>query len=274
LRRFTLILFSSLILCGCIGLMEKTGQVLDGSAFKEKIISHYKTSGIDMFLTKNKNNEQFLIISLSDYPMIKLKGLYAEHDNVYNLISIEYLAGNTHGWNEYTLDLLGETIAVSFDNEAILSALAFEKIQISKGSIHRYDTRITGNEALSALRNRRERIIAVTEWMKTKEIAPVKQSLKDFENYWKPILFPETVSKKKRPYLWLNKGIDKFESADGIRWNKGYTERVFPEGLHPVRDSATMLRDWEEALPWIYMEYHWDNIINIFTNEIILTKIK
>jgi hypothetical protein len=48
---------------------------------------------------------------------------------------------------------------------------------------------------------------------------------------------------------------------------------VFPEALWEYRNSAAMLRDWEEALPWIYMEYSWDYIINSF-NGITFQKIK
>jgi hypothetical protein len=261
--------------------MEGTGKALDGSAFKEKTISRYKVSkkdgascDVEIMITQNKKEERFIIISLPDFPMMKLRGIYSQQENVFHLISLEYLAGNAHGWNEYTIDLLGEAAAVSFENEAILSAINFEKVQISKGRIHRYDTRITGNEAIIALRNRRDRIIAVVDWMKSsQENTQEKLSIDEFEEYWKPILFPEMVSNRKRPALWLREN-DTFEKSDNILWNKGYTERTFSEVLHPVRNSGTMLRDWEEALPWIYMEYNWDNIINVFTNEIIFTKIK
>lgn len=280
LTRNILLLLITVFLSGCLSIMEGAGKALDGSAFKEKTISRYKASkndniqhDINMILTQNKKGEHYIIISIPDFYMMKLKGIYTEHDNVYNLISVEYLAGSTHGWNEYTVDLLGEAISVSFENEAILGALAFEKIQISKGRIHRYDTRITGNEALTALRNRKDRIAAMVNWMRSIQDTPEKQSFDDFKDYWKPVLFPEMVSKKKRPSNWQQEN-DVFETADNIRWNKSYTERVFSEELRPVRNSSTMLRDWEEALPWIYMEYHWENIIKLFTNEIIFTKIK
>ena len=278
MTRFTLIFIISIFLAGCLGIMEKTGQVLDGSAREVKIISHYKAFkddgsvlNIEMFTAKNKNNEQFIIFTFTDFPMIKIRASYPEQ-GVLSAASLEYLAGNIHGWNEYSLDLLGES-AFSFEDDAILDSLEIEKIQISKGRIHRYDTRITGNEALTALRNRRERISTVVEWMKLMEGAPEKQSMKEFEKFWKPILFPETVKKKEKPSGWKQKD-DVFEKADDIRWNKGYTQRVFKEELWLVRDSGTMLRDWEEALSWIYMEYNWNVIMEIFTNKIKFTKIK
>jgi len=279
LRRVILIFITAILLNSCVGMMEKTGQVLDGSAFKEKTISRYKAlkkdgapANIDMSITQNKSLEKFIIISLPDFPMMKLRGHYSD-DGVFTLNSLEYLAGNTHGWNEYTLVLLGEAIAISFENEAILSAVNFEKIQISKGSIHRYDSRITGNDALTALRNRKDRISATVDWMKSVQNVPEFSQINYFEEYWKPILLPEMTLKKNRPNGWLQEN-DIFKRADDINWNNGYTERNFSEELRPVRDSGTMLRDWEEALPWIYMEYKWENILELFTNEIIFTKIK
>jgi hypothetical protein len=124
-----------------------------------------------------------------------------------------------------------------------------------------------GNEAVTALRNRRERVDVLVEWMKSLENSPKGLSIKDFEKYWKPVMFPETVNKKKKPENWLREG-DVFKRADDINWNTSYTERVFPEVLHPVRNSGTMLRDWEEALSWIYMEYEWDIVTRAFSQEI------
>jgi len=279
LRRISLIFIFAILLNACIGMMEKTGRVLDGSAFIEKTVSSYKASkkdgapmDVEMFITQNDSYAHFIVISLPDFPMMKLRASYPEQDGVFLLTSLEYLAGNTHGWNEYSLDLLGEGSLI-LGGRTILGALEMEKIQISKGRIHRYDTRVTGNDALTALRNRRDRVSATVNWMKSVQNVPALSSIDDFEKYWKPILFPEMVSKKKRPTDWLREN-DSYKRADDINWNTGYTERTFSEELHPVRDSGTMLRDWEEALPWIYMEYNWENILQLFTNEIVFTKIK
>ena len=279
MKRTVFILITAILLNSCIGMMEKTGQVLDGSAFYEKTVSRYKASkkdgspmDVELLITQNNSYAHFIVISLPDFPMMKLRASYPEQDGVFLLTSLEYLAGNTHGWNEYSLDLLGEG-SLSFSGRTILGALEMERIQISKGRIHRYDSRITGNDALLALRNRKDRISASVNWMKSLQNVPEFSRIDDFEKYWKPILFPEMVSKKKRPKNWLQEN-DIYKRADDINWNSGYTERTFSEELRPVRDSGTMLRDWEEALPWIYMDYKWENIIELFTNEIVFTKIK
>jgi hypothetical protein len=185
-------------------------------------------------------------------------------------MSLDYLGGSPHGWNEYRLDLaaegrlvLGETSAeVSIPDELI-------GVELSSGRIRRFDTRITGNEALVSLSNRRERILALTEWMP----APHDLSRDDFEKYWKPVLFPELVSKKKRPEGWLQEG-DKRVSAEDIRWNIGYTERTFPEELWGIRNSGTMLREWEEAFEGIYVEYAWNRIMELLARETVLNRTK
>jgi hypothetical protein len=109
--------------------------------------------------------------------------------------------------------------------------------------------------------------------MSSLEYAPYRQTIDDFEKYWKPLLFPEIVSKKKKPSGWLQEG-DQFIRAEDIKWNTSYTERIFPEVLRPVRDSGTLLSDWEEALHWIYLEYEWERIAGILSREIVLQKIK
>jgi len=136
---------------------------------------------------------------------------------------------------------LGETCVLELDKD-------IEHIQITSGRIRRYDTRITGDDALKSLRNQ------------------TIKDIDDFENFWKPVLFPELVSKKKRPDGWLMEG-DIFEKNEDIFWNTGYTWRVFLEDLHPVRNSGTLLRDWEETLSWLYLSYEWENTKDILSQK-------
>jgi hypothetical protein len=266
------------LLFSCISIMEKAGQTLDGSAFKEKIVAVYQTAGnmdsqsdMKISVVENKRKEKSIIITIKNFPMIKLLGSFPDEDGVFFVTTMEFLAGSTHGWNEYSLELAGTGI-FKLEDTFVLNIEELEPVQIVKGRIQRYDTRITGNEALPALRNRRERILALTEWMES--FNPEKgRSFKDFEKYWQPILFPEMVSKKKKPDGWIQDG-DKFQRAESIRWNTGYTERVFSEELWPIRNSGTLLRDWEEALSWIYLEHEWKNIVELLYKEIIFIKIK
>ncbi len=274
---FILVILSFLIF-SCISLMDKTGQALDGSASKFKTISAYSSSSnkkqkpeIKISIVENKSKEKSIIITIEKFPMIKIMGSFPDENGSFYLTTLEFLAGSTHGWNEYTLELMG-TGNLKFEDTAILKIDEIETVQIIKGRIHRYDTRLTGNEALSALRNRRERILALTQWMLSLNLVK-GQTDEEFEKYWEPILFPERVSKKKRPDGWTQ-DTDVFKSAENIKWNTGYTERTFSKELFPIRNSGTLLRDWEEAFYWIYLEYEWENIVELLSKENILTKNK
>jgi len=270
-----IILFSS-----CVSLIEKTGQVLDGSAFAEKEIARYSTGKkrkaaayTEVTVIHNKTVEQGIIISLGKFPMMKLRGSAPDKNGNFFLGSLEYLGTSSHGWIEYSMEIIGDGTLFLGNNAILEINNEIEKVQISSGRIKRYDTYISDNNALSDLRNRRERIVSTVAWMSSLEYAPYEQTIYDFEKYWKPLLFPEMVSKKKKPSGWLQEG-DQFTRAEDIRWNTGYTERIFPEELRPIRDSGTLLRDWEEALNWIYMEYEWERITDVLSHEMILQKIK
>ncbi|MDR0487109.1 MAG: hypothetical protein LBG91_02560, partial [Treponema sp.] len=249
---------------------------VDGSIFKEKKIARYRSTGkesVEITEVQNKAGERSVIIALSGYPMMKLRGSAPDETREFFLLSQEYLGGGVNSWNEYTLDLAGTGSLSLGETAALQIAGEIEPVQISKGRIQRYDTRITGSEALSNLRNRRERVLALVEWMKEREDTPRIENMGEFDNYWKPLLLPEMVSKKNRPEGWMLEGDVSVKNED-VRWNTSYTERLFPEHLRPVRDSGTLLRDWEDALSWIYLEYEWESIVEFFSHEIILERVK
>jgi hypothetical protein len=272
-----------MLLCGCVSLMEKTGQVLDGSAFAEKTVFVYRTpkraarnSGetIEVRETRSKDGEWSLCVILKKFPMMQLRGSAPDAKGNFQLTSLDYLGSSIAGWNEYSLEILGAgTLMPEEDAISFTIPESPEAIQISRGRIHRYDTRLTGEEALTSLRNRRERILSLTEWMGSQENAPRGLDLKSFEKYWKPILLPEMTGGGKRPAGWKQKG-DQWVMAEDIRWNTGYTGRVFPEELWAVRNSGTLLRDWEEASGWIYLEYEWERIAELLAREHTLEQIK
>jgi hypothetical protein len=281
-KQFAVVFCASLLLCGCFSLVDKAGRALDGSAFAEKTTARYQTAEKDMEVTvaRNKAGATSLIIALKDYPMMKLRGSFPDKNGEFYLTSLEYLGGSVSGWNEYALELSGTggwrplRDGATTDETAVLTiSKEIEAVQITAGRIQRHDTRITGGEALTYLRNRRERVVAAVEWMASLEGTPQKRGLDDFEEYYKPLLFPEMVSAKRRPSGWLKEGDLRIKAED-IWWNTGYTERVFPEELKEIRNSGTLFRDWEDALSWIYLEYEWGNVKVILSRQNILQKIK
>ena len=270
--------FFVLLLAGsCTSMVEKAGRTLDGSASEDRRIAVYRAktkegadADAELWEVQNKAGVRSIVIMLDQFPSIKIRGSFPNDSGEFFFTSLDYLAGSYHGWNEYSMDLFGQGSLVLHDNAvALVVPEKFEAVHISSGRIKRYDTRITGDEALSALRNRQERISALVEWMQQLDDAPKGLDRKAFEKYWKPVLFPEMVSRKKQPLYWKQDG-DLWVRAEDVRWNTGYTGRVFPQALFEIRNSGTMLRDWEEALPWIYVEYEWERILGMLSQEITL----
>ena len=269
------VIFFIFLFSGCAGLTQKGGAVLDGSAFSEKTIAIYRPvikdrePQIEIKELRLKNGEALLEISSSAWPALALRGEMPDSRGNFHLKEARFLSTHTHGWNEFTLDLLGS--AVFSASGGVIGLLRIngdiQRVQISSGMIRLKSNRLTGNAALTPLRNRRERLLALIEWMdELKETGALDQTVftsqNDFEKYWKRRLFPELVSRKEQPASYSKDSG--YRRADSVKWNLAYTEQLFPEGLWEYRNSGALLRDWEEALPWIFMEYSWNYIIDSF----------
>jgi hypothetical protein len=288
-----------LFLCaaGCSTVMQKTGELVDGSAFREKKTAAYRTggkkqrrektpalgSGKGILVEKGlrRNGEGFTAIRFEALPTLRLLGSEPDAEGNFSLASLEFLCPNLSGWNEFSRELSGSGVfrvrTAGTGEEAVLRLDGeTELLDVAGGRIRRNSSRITGGEALSALRNRQERISVLTEWMKARADRKDDREYAnqaEFEKHWKPVLFPELVKAKARPPEWIAEGAVRVRGED-VGWNTAYTEAVFPEELRPARNSGTMLRDWEEAAAWIYLQYEWDRIMESLTHEIFLVKIK
>ncbi|MDR0589607.1 MAG: hypothetical protein LBG25_03590 [Spirochaetaceae bacterium] len=264
---------------GCSSLVNLSGRALDGSAFREKTRARYRSltreelGEVEVREIQEKTGGGFITVSIGMAPGLVFIGSVPEAGE-FRLNSLRFLSSHTMGWNEFTRELSGSGVFRAAGPQAALRLTGpVDPLDISGGKIRQKDTRLIGEPALQALRNREERIAALVQWMHSREQVPVFAGQKSFESYWKPILFPEAVSRKKRPPAWSETGAV-WTRAEDIRWNVNYTESLFPEELRKVRDSGTLLRDWEEAAAWIYMEHEWDRIIALLSREIQLIKVK
>jgi len=285
----------ALALAGCAALAERAGRALDGSAFAQRSDAVYRTaghgggSGIEAQRLRSRGGrggewEYSLAILPERFPSVKIRASAPDESGAFILASLDYLGGNEHGWNEFSMDLFGSGMFAPADPGAAEGAMALsvrggiEPVQISFGRIRRYDTRIAGEQALSYLRNRGERILALTEWMRGQgaEMAGAAaggsaESIAEFERRWRPALFPEASRRRHRPPGWQQAG-DRRSRAGGIAWNACRTARAFPEHLREVRDSGTLLRDWEEALEWIHLKYEWDSLAEALSRGAVLER--
>jgi hypothetical protein len=300
---FLLVLHSALLLSGCASLTEKAGRALDGSAFAEEELALYRLAWPEGFtdaegeefdkeesgsvevrrLLRKADGLEFLAISAGVLPTLRINGSPPEADGRFYLTSIDFLCSSLMGWNEFTLDISGSGIFLTSRGAGQEAGKAFlrldipvEAVGVSRGKIRRAETRLTGQEALSALRNRLERITTLTEWMRRQDAdppVPPFHNAAEFESWWLPLLLPELVSPGRRPSAWTEEGAV-WQRAEDISWNTSYTSKVFPEDLWKVRDSGTLLRDWEEALDWIYLMYEWDELFYALSNDITLEGVR
>jgi hypothetical protein len=260
----------------CMLLTETAGRFLDGSAFAaKKITERYRSVSGDMDLRRGFfNGTEGLELTLKTQPGLTLYLSVSQEPEAVYLYGCHFLASGVSGWNEFTLDLAGggsfSPLLVSGDDpEYILTLADIEVIDISAGKIRNGDTSLSGGQALSVLRSRGERLAAMAEWMHGRAAAagpPAFDTPSSFAAYWKPLLLPETVSWKDRPPEYKTEvpvSGKPWAAAEDIRWNLSYTAEMFPEDLGALRNQGAFLRDWEEALPWLYLVYRWDDIVQM-----------
>jgi hypothetical protein len=269
---------------GCVSLAEAGGRVLDGSAFAEKKLAVYREEpkrGTQVDRLRDRAGQECIVIRVDEAPNLRIRGSLPDAEGSFFISSLEFLSPNLSGWNEFTMELSGSGTFVEGSGErdgaAVLQVREpLETLDISGGKIRRGSSRLNGAQALTALRNRRERILALTEWMREREGLPDFSEGADFEAYWKALLFPELSKPKDRPAAWAAANADAgpWERGEDIRWSLAYTEALLPEQLRPLRNSGTLLRDWEEAESWIRLEFEWESIVTSLAGKIELTKIK
>jgi hypothetical protein len=264
-----MVFFPALFLSGCLSLTEGAGRLLEGKF--SYTVRHYRSprtvprgKGYQVLERAGKAGRG-LDILIEALPFITIRASMPEQNGDIYLKSLDYLGGNSSGWVEFSMVLSGRGTFISRDGGVSTLRLKppTDAALISGGKIRRAGTLLSGEDALRALNNRYERIRALTEWMRQGEAPPqAAGSLENFESYWKPLLLPELVPRKKRPRLYsAGEGLRRV-TAEQVRWNTAYTEKILPEELRSLRDSGTLKRDWEESREWIFLIYAWDHIFN------------
>jgi hypothetical protein len=175
-----------------------------------------------------------IAIRLKDWPHLIIRGDKPDARGWFELNSFDFLSPNLNGWNQFNMELAGRGRFQTNFYSAFLSIESMEAIDIAKGFIRQRDSRFSGDEALNALRARNERIKVLVKWMKknshtkTHRHGEEDNDKDSFAAYWNPIFFPR----------------------------QGAGER--PENY----SAEALRRDWDEALPWIYLQYKWDSVVS------------
>jgi hypothetical protein len=261
---------------GCITIAEKDPMFRNDPALREKTLARYQSVKNPKVTVREillKDGRTCISITTDIMPHIQLYGSPPNRAGVFYLYSLYYLDSHLHGWNEFSLDIIGRGVFKVWKNYAKLELEPLiERLDISKGRILYAHSRLSGFQAIAALEHRHRRIIDLTRWMLNCPRIPDFKNQKAFERYWFPILFPELVSPRERLPLWKMEDAV-WNRAGNVRWNKTYTDILLPPELKSLRNSGTLLRDWEEALGWIYLFYEWDTVVKAL-EDVYLTQKK
>jgi hypothetical protein len=255
---FFVLVFSS---CAAMStLVENAGRLADGTTTEFKTNEHWQSidgTGVDIRVGRERYSQadSFVFRSRALPNYIFYASIPDAAGNFF-ITKLHFLSGNYGGWNEYTADAGGRGRFSEFDGEynaAFTVIGTIERHDIIEGKIRRETTRLFGDRSREALRNRDERIKALVSWMR-EYVAGAGQGIdfanqQKFEMYWRPLLLPKNKREAK--------------NAPKI-----------PSALENARMEGALAADWNEALPWIYLEYDFKKITAVLNNEAILTRIK
>ena len=287
-----LVCLTVVFLGSCASLVEKAGRALDGSAFAEEELALYRLAwadwyrddegdqpdsdepgSLDVRLLRGKDGSETLAIYPGVFPGLRINATPPDSEGRVQLMTLDFFCSNINGWSEFTLEIIGSGIFRTAGGGACLRLdLPVEEGGLLHGKIRRLETRLTGEEALSALHNRQERIASLCAWMHKQENIPPLRNKTEFDSYWQPRVLPEMVEAKERPAAWMEGAV--WVRAEDISWNTSYTEKTFSEELWKVRNSGTLLRDWEESLDWIYFIYCWDGLFEFLAADMDLEGVR
>jgi hypothetical protein len=218
--------------------VEVLGQTADGSRAAEKVTSRYRIGGgkgdVAALVWPKKKGALELLVTLEEMPHLKLYGTLPDEGGAFHFTHATLLSSGLLGWNEVHLNLSGTGVLIIEEKTATLTMEAPpERVAVTGGRVQRGSVRLTGAQALTALQNRSERIEALVEWMHSGEAPMAFPNAQAFESYWK----------------------------------QSSLRSELPEELLPVQQSGTLLLDWEEAAPWIYLAYQWPYMLQSLQKE-------
>lgn len=168
------------------------------------------------------------------------------------LIGLDWFNNWKNGWTDASFVIDGNfDLLRSGSLWSIRTTNALEIVAPSSATIHYYEDYINGKEALEQFNRRWNRIEAYATFLHSR-----------FDDAWygdrrrvRSFLFPELYG-YERPPAPHHASV----TAKSIAWNTDYTAQEFPENLRLLRDSGTMLRDFEESPGLWDLAFHWSEL--------------
>jgi hypothetical protein len=262
-RLFCYVLAVFAVSCGSIaGAVDGAGRFLERD-FDGKTVEKYAAAdkSLSFKVFSAKDGERQSVFTLKALPGIRFYGTAPDGTGKFRITRLRFLFSGSGGWQEGGAEAYG-TGRITKDMAGGAEISIQDSVrpgEITDGQVKLRDGRLYGDRAVEELRNRRERVTAVAEWMAEQGGRRRFDSQDAFIKYWQPVILPETVRKKRRPASYNGtagkNGDGETVYNEGFEWNAAYTKALFPEHLRPLRDGGVLLRDWEEAPAWFYAEY-------------------
>jgi hypothetical protein len=182
--------------------------------------------------------------------------------------SMHWFNNWSNGWTEAEFSMSGQLQMLPKGQAWYASVVTPPRIgEPVRTSIRYFYDYLVGERALEEFSNRWKRILSLVTLLKERfqdrklDYTVPKWSfgrssqLPSFVEASRQFLFPELYG-----YAVPPKGDGPSVRSESVSWSVDYTTTNFPENLRPIRNSGTMLRDFEECLPLWRLAYVFEEL--------------
>ncbi|MBP7553283.1 MAG: hypothetical protein KA885_07635 [Spirochaetes bacterium] len=256
MKNIFIIIIATALLSSCATIVTKydSSEKFQISAWEDK----KSDRPVAQFLIKKdlKNNIFGEFTSTFILPAI-LTGAFVEDESgdvTFYISKIDFTTSWPNGWTFGEYEASGIIKFNKAEKGYISEVLEpVEFWELKNGEIRYFDDYYIKEEGLKKVKDRMDRIEAIVNYLKSVEDVKLPDI---FGNVW----FSTRYSVEFKPLV------------KKILFDK---ERKFPDELEKLRETETLLRDWEESCELIYMKYNFDYFFeNILNNYTFFHKIK
>lgn len=223
---------------------------------------------------ENKGQVRTAEIKSSLLPSVTFKGTADESEDGV-IINIDRMYTITNGFRSYSeaeFIVFGQIrIVNNYNSRSVQVLYKPEIIDIAKGEMRIRDNYFRGSDGAGRMNNKLERLDELQRFLKERPeygnyersqrgynyyFSPKRDKHEDFYSKTRRLLFPELYGfrnldkagllAEEYDIEFINREND-YIIADDVAYRKSYTEVVIPESLSDVRNTGTMLNDFNES---------------------------
>ena len=237
-----------------------------------------KRSEIQWVLKVLENDKAILVLPFSSRTEIHGEAFENESGHwIFHTDELHLFFNGHDGWTEAVIALEGilELIKKDENNWVLKGTEPPRTGSVLQAEIRYRRDKIYADRAVDMMNRRLDRVLALSGFVRT-ALKPEDYDFfqakkyhrkkgynpKDFEADLKSLLFPELYGfsdEFPEPESSLNEE-ERYIRSEEVLWDSQYTREYFPEELLKVRDSGTLLRDYDEASELIILFCLWQEL--------------